>query len=136
MKRKVDGYKARLEEEVLWDYQLPRLHIAANPLYQFTYDDFERGIDGPTGMFPYGILDWTEKICNTACQQFGIEYDKVALTPETAANVEAQKIEAGTEYDTNQLQGSGALINGANTGMIVFFFFFFFNGIKYFKLYY
>ncbi|OUM60434.1 hypothetical protein PIROE2DRAFT_13782 [Piromyces sp. E2] len=120
MKMKTDGYKERLSEEVQWDTTISRLHVNPNSIYHFTYDDFVNGIDGPTGMFPYGILDWTEKICNTVCNQFGITYDKTPYTPETAAQVKPQSIEAGTKYDDSaNLQKSGSVMNKANTAMIV-----------------
>jgi len=119
MRQKTDGYKARLSEEVQWDYSLTRLHTAPNAQYHFSYADFENGIEGPVGMFPYGILDWTERISNTVCNQFQISYDQTAYTPETAAQVEAPAIEAGVEYDaTANLQGSGAFMNKVNTLMI------------------
>jgi hypothetical protein len=119
MKMKTDGYKARLADEVSWDTQITRLHTNPKSIYHFTYDDFERGIEGPTGMFPYGILDWTSQICETVCQQFGISYDQTAYTPETAAQAEAQTIEAGTQYDDNaNLQNSGSIMNKANFAMV------------------
>lgn len=120
MKMKTDGYKTRLADEVKWDTGITRLHTSPRGIYHFTYDDFERGIDGPTGMFPWGILDWTSKIADTVCNQFGITYDKTAYTPETAAQVEAQNIEAGTQYDAEaNLQNSGSVMNKANAAMLV-----------------
>jgi len=102
IKRKTDGYKARLYEEMQWDLSLPRLHTGTVQQYHFTMNDFEFGIDTAQyqgSLFFYGILDWTTAICNTVCQQFGIEYDKVPYTPETAAQAEAQKIDPGTQFD-------------------------------------
>ncbi|OUM60435.1 hypothetical protein PIROE2DRAFT_63136 [Piromyces sp. E2] len=59
MKKKTDGYKDRLSEEIKWDCGIQRLHTGTCAeegckLYKFTYDDFERGIEGPTETFPYG----------------------------------------------------------------------------------
>jgi len=85
MKRKTDGYKARLSEEVKWDTSLKRLFKAQNGHYHFTYDDFETNIERGVGAFPYGILDWTKQMADNVCEQFNIKYDEVAYTPETAA---------------------------------------------------
>jgi hypothetical protein len=104
MKRKTDGYKTRLYEEMQWDLGLPRLHTGSVQQYHFTMNDFEFGIDTAKyqgSLFFWGILDWTEAICNTVCQQFGIDYDKVPYTPETAAQAEAQKIDPGTQFDAS-----------------------------------
>jgi len=104
MERKTNGYKARLTEEMQWDLSLERLYIAANSQYQFTMDDFIYNIDSGNYLgskFFYGILDWTKAICDTVCNQFDIEYDKVAYTPETAAaaSKNTKPIDPGTEYD-------------------------------------
>jgi len=115
--RKVQGYKERLEEEVFWDTQLERMWKSPRAQFHFTYDDFVTNIERGVGAFPYGIMDWTEKIANTVCQQFQIEYDSVALTPETAAQFEAQTIEAGVDYDENKLN-SGSFMNTANIAMV------------------
>jgi len=115
--RKVEGYKNRLSDEIMWDTQLERLHKGETRRFQFTYDNFIRNINQPDGAFPHGIMDWTEKMANTVCQQFGIEYDKVALTPETAEKMEAQTIEAGKEYDKSKIN-SGSITSTANIAMI------------------
>jgi len=115
MKRKTDGYKARLQEEMQWDLGLTRLHTGKVQQYHFTMTDFEQGIETAKyqgSLFFWGILDWTAAIFDTVCQQFGIEYDKVPYTPETAAQAEAQKIDPGTQYDAKanlNESGSGAV---------------------------
>jgi len=115
--RKVEGYKKRLSDEIRWDTQLTRLHKGESSKFHFTYDDFIGNIDHGVGAFPYGIMDWTEKIANTVCQQFQIEYDSVALTPQTAEQFEAQTIEAGAAYDADNLN-SGSFMNTANIAMV------------------
>ena len=62
-------------------------------------------------------MDWTTKMADLVCNQFQIEYDSVALTPETAANFEAQDIEPGTEYDDSKLN-SGSFMNTVNIAMV------------------
>jgi len=121
MKRKTDGYKARLSEEVKWDYNLKRLHVNPKHIYDFTYDDFERGIDGPTSQFPYGILDWTTEIANNICKMYQMEYDKEPYTPETAAKQKVEKIDPGMTYDTQSSLNakSGAIQTTSNLAMIV-----------------
>jgi len=74
-------------------------------------DDFVNNLytgNYPSSVLYYGIIDWTEHITNTVCNQFGIQYDTIPYTPETAASVEAQPIDAGTTYDpsTNLMSGS------------------------------
>jgi len=115
--RKVEGYKKRLSDEIRWDTQLTRLHKGESSKFHFTYDDFIGNIDHGVGAFPYGIMDWTEKIANTVCQQFQIEYDSVALTPQTAEQFQAQTIEAGAAYDADNLN-SGSFMNTANIAMV------------------
>jgi len=115
--RKVEGYKDRLDEEVMWDTNLERFWKSPRAQFHFTYNDFVTNIDHPVGAFPYGIIDWTTKMADTVCQQFGIEYDSVALTPETAKQFEAQTIEAGKEYDEDNLN-SGSFMNTANIAMV------------------
>jgi len=115
--RKVEGYKDRLDEEMIWDTQLQRFWKSPNAKFHFTHEDFVTNIERGTGAFPYGIMDWTTKIADTVCQQFGIEYDSVALTPETADQFEAQTIEAGKEYDEDNLN-SGSFMNTANIAMV------------------
>jgi len=124
MKRKTDGYKDRLTEEMQWDLSLTRLYIALNSQYQFTMDDFINNIN--TGQylgskFFWGILDWTETICNTVCTQFGITYDKTAYTPETAAAVkeETKPIDPGTTYDPEANLNSGSVMPIANAALTI-----------------
>eukprot|EP00833_Pecoramyces_ruminatium_P009146 jgi/Orpsp1_1/1183178/evm.model.c7180000084189.3 len=119
IKRKTDGYKDRLMEEMQWDTGLTRLHVGTQQQYQFTMTDFQEGINTGNYMgskFFWGILDWTEAICNTVCNQFQIEYDKTPYTPETAAAVEDVKpIDPGTQYDaTANLLDSGSVKNIAS----------------------
>jgi len=111
IERKTNGYKGRLAEEIKWDCSIPRLHTgtcAADgcKLYKFTYEDFERGIVGPTETFVYGILDWVSAIAEGASRNFNIKIDTVPYDPSTASETSPQKIEAGSEYN------SEALFNG------------------------
>ncbi|OUM64538.1 hypothetical protein PIROE2DRAFT_8699 [Piromyces sp. E2] len=123
MGRKVEGYKARLIDEIHWDTTIPRLHKADSGLYHFTFNDFEQNIN--TGnyqgsLFYWGIMDWTETICNTVCNKFNIKYDTVAYTPETAAKADAKPIEAGTKYDpSSNLNTSDASSIKVNTIFMV-----------------
>jgi len=117
IRRKAEGYRDRLSEEVFWDTNLNRLHVNPASQFHFTYDDFIRNIDQPTGAFPYGIIDWTEKMANLVCEKFDMEYDSVPLTPEDAAKIQAQTIEAGTEYDKDNLN-SGSFMNTVNIAML------------------
>jgi len=114
---KANGYKERLSEEVLWDTQLTRLHVSPTSQFHFTHNDFLTNIEQGTGAFPYGILDWTQRMADLVCQQFGIQYDSKALTPEEAANFDVQVIEAGTEYDKDNLS-SGILMSTVNIAMV------------------
>lgn len=82
---KIEGYKERLMDEMRWDLGLTRLHIAEKPQYTFTMEDFENGIytgNYPSSKFYYGVLDWTEIISNTVCNQFSISYDEEPYNPE------------------------------------------------------
>jgi len=124
MKRKTDGYKDRLTEEMQWDLSLTRLYIALNSQYQFTMDDFTNNIN--TGQylgskFFWGILDWTETICNTVCTQFGITYDKTPYTPETAAAIkeETKPIDPGTTYDPEANLTSGSVMPIASAALTI-----------------
>ncbi|ORX42687.1 hypothetical protein BCR32DRAFT_298698 [Anaeromyces robustus] len=118
MKRKTDGYKQRLFEEMKWDLDTPRLHKGTKQQYQFTWTDFEQGIDTGNYLgskFFYGILDWTTAICDTVCKQFNIEYDKVPYDPESAAKAKVDKIDAGTKLDTtSNLKTSDSIMNKTN----------------------
>jgi len=114
MERKTTGYKTRLMEEMEWDLKLERLYTALNAQFQFTMDDFIHNIESGNYLgskFFYGILDWTQTICETVCNQFNMEYDKVPYTPETAAEASknTKPIDAGTEYDPEEnLKESGS----------------------------
>ncbi|ORX52183.1 hypothetical protein BCR36DRAFT_324955 [Piromyces finnis] len=102
MGRKVEGYKSRLRDEIVWDTTIEKLHTGTKGEYHFTINDFENNIDTANyegSKFYWGILDWTENICNTVCNNFHITYDKVAYTPETAAQAKVNPIDAGTTYD-------------------------------------
>jgi len=118
MKRKTDGYKERLSEEMKWDLDTPRLHKGTKQQYQFTWTDFEKGIESSNyigSKFLYGILDWTAAICDTVCKQFGIEYDKVPYDPASAAAAKVEKIDAGTKLDpTANLKTSDSIMNKTN----------------------
>jgi len=114
---KANGYKERLSDEVLWDTQLTRLHVSPTGQFHFTHNDFLTNIERGTGAFPYGIIDWTEKMADLVCNQFNIKYDTKALTPEEAKNFDAQLIEAGTEYDADNLNSS-SFMNTVNIAMI------------------
>jgi len=118
IKRKTDGYKGRLSEEIKWDYNLKRLHVNPNHQYVFTYEDFERGIEGPTNKFTYGILDWTDAIANGICEKFGIKYDTVPYDPITAAQANVQPIDAGSTYD-DKANLNGSRSNSANNVSIM-----------------
>jgi len=115
MKRKTDGYKERLMEEMQWDLGLERLYLAVKPQYEFTMDDFINNIETGTyagSKFFWGILDWTEAISKTVCNQFKIQVDKTAYTPETAAAVqeETKPIDPGTVYDPEANLTSGTIM--------------------------
>jgi len=72
-------------DEMRWDLGLTRLHIASNAQYSFTMVDFENGIytgNYPSSQFYYGVLDWTETISNTVCNQFSINFDEEPYNPE------------------------------------------------------
>jgi len=118
MKRKTDGYKERLYEEMQWDLATPRLHKGTKQQYQFTWTDFEQGIETGNYLgskFFYGILDWTTAICDTVCKQFNIEYDKVPYDPATAAATKVDKIDAGSKLDTTaSLKTSDTIMNQTN----------------------
>ncbi|ORX41374.1 hypothetical protein BCR36DRAFT_364443 [Piromyces finnis] len=80
MEKKVNGYKARLADEIKWDCGLERLHTGTCAedgcvLFKFTYDDFERGIVGPTGPFIYGILDWTRAMAESVSSNLNFSID-------------------------------------------------------------
>jgi len=115
--RKVNGYKERLDEEIKWDTGLARLHTGTVGQYHFTYTDFVNGLDFGVSS-THGILSWTKDICNTVCQQFGIEYDSVALTPEEAAKMKVKPIDPGTEYDAEANVNSGSDMNDVNNVLI------------------
>ncbi|OUM60436.1 hypothetical protein PIROE2DRAFT_67610 [Piromyces sp. E2] len=130
MKRKTDGYKDRLTEEMQWDLGITRLYTALNSQYQFTMDDFNYGIESANyegSKFFFGILDWTTLICDTVCKQFNIQYDKTAYTPETAAAVQqdTKPIDPGSKYDpeanlnTNANAESGSEMNLANIALAI-----------------
>jgi len=115
--RKVnEGYKIRLDEEIKWDTTITRLHVNPTAQFHFTYDDFVGGIERGVSS-THGILDWTAAITDTVCKQFGIEYDKVALTPETASKVDAQVIDPGTKYDPKANLQSGASMTTAKVAL-------------------
>jgi len=119
MKRKTDGYKERLMEEMQWDLSIERLYLALKPQFQFTMDDFTNNIETGNYLgskFFWGILDWTEAICNTVCKQFNIQYDKTAYTPESAAAVQddVKPIDPGTVYDPEANLTSGSVMPIAN----------------------
>jgi len=102
IRRKVEGYKARLTEEMEWDLSFPRIFQVSHSNFPFTMDDFNSNIetgDYPGSILYYGIMDWTEKIANTVCAEFDIEYDKVPYTPETASQASVQPIDAESPYD-------------------------------------
>jgi len=126
MKRKTDGYKERLFEEMEWDLSITRLYTALNSQYQFTMNDFNYGIESANyegSKFFFGILDWTEIISDTVSRQFSISYDQSAYTPESAAAVQEdiQPIDPGTTYDptSNLNLESGSEMNLANVALAV-----------------
>jgi len=97
---KIQSYRERYDEEMQWDTSIPRIHTGTERQFEFTYqtyvDGIERGINSK-----YGVRNWVSTITNTVCAQFNIEYDKVALTPETAAKINVEAINPGTTYDAN-----------------------------------
>jgi len=120
MKSKTDAYIKRLDDDIKWDYGTKNLHTGkyatmpakAEEYYHFDEMSWNIGFtEGPNSL--YGILNWTENICNTVCTQFGIEYDKTPLTPETANKLSTGKgAEAAAKAGGNAK--SAAVANKAN----------------------
>ncbi|ORX81842.1 hypothetical protein BCR32DRAFT_293063 [Anaeromyces robustus] len=113
MKRKVEGYKERLMEEMTWEFSLPHLHQGSTQKYQFTMNDFINNIEGANYegcVFYWGIMDWTTAICDTVCKQFNIKYDEVPYDPVTAAQQKDDPIDPGSKYDPKaNLHNSGSI---------------------------
>ncbi|ORY55199.1 hypothetical protein LY90DRAFT_669722 [Neocallimastix californiae] len=92
MKRKVNGYKKRLDEEIKWDTSLTRLYKAKdahNRIYYDSYDMFIRALNEGVSS-SHGILNWVEDMANNVCKQFGIKYDEVPMTPESISKEQAE----------------------------------------------
>ncbi|ORX63912.1 hypothetical protein BCR32DRAFT_273292 [Anaeromyces robustus] len=127
---KVDSYRTRLDEEMKWDLESPNMHTGsystrpekAEEYYHFTYDDWVSGFNaGPNSL--YGIINWTETIANTVCNQYQIQYDKTPLTPETAAKAKVEPAKPGEQENvlkTNNTQSSsGSITSSANVALAV-----------------
>jgi len=119
LERKVNGYIERLDEEIKWDYGLERLHVGSyakdatksEEYYHFTYNDWVNGFKlGPNSR--YGVLEWTKIMADTVCNQFGIKYDEVPLTPEDCKKLKEEDGPGNALKTNNQVDGSVA--NRAN----------------------
>jgi len=119
LERKVNGYIERLDEEIKWDYGLERLHVGSyakdatksEEYYHFTYDNWVNGFKlGPNSR--YGVLEWTKIMADTVCNQFGIKYDEVPLTPEDCKKLKEEDGPGNALKTNNQVDGSVA--NRAN----------------------
>jgi len=102
---RIDAYKERLRPEVIWDTEeVVRQHVGTKKLYDFKVSDFDSNIDSGNylgSLVFWGLKDWIKERANSVCQEFGFEYDKVALTPETAEKYQAQEITPDKTYDTD-----------------------------------
>ncbi|ORX78146.1 hypothetical protein BCR32DRAFT_270227 [Anaeromyces robustus] len=135
---KVEAYKKRLDEDIKWDYGTKNMHtgtLAAslNPADKegyFQFDETSWNIGFNEGAnSEYGILNWSELICNTVCQAFGVEYDKTPLTPEGALQLEAAANTAAATSNNAQetpsdakfagTSASGAIANRANIALAI-----------------
>ncbi|ORX76657.1 hypothetical protein BCR32DRAFT_271158 [Anaeromyces robustus] len=101
---RIDAYKERLRPEVIWDTEeVVRQHIGTIKLYDFKINDFDSNIESGNYLGSkvyWGLKDWIKIRAESVCAEFGFEYDKVALTPETAETYQAQDITPEKEYDT------------------------------------
>jgi len=126
--RKVDGYIERLDEEIKWDYGLNRLHTGSNAAdpkevesyYKFTYEeDWKNGFNIGTNS-RYGLLEWTKIMTETICNQFGIKYDEVPLTPEDSKKKASESPENNALKTNNQVEtSSDSIANRANIVLAV-----------------
>jgi len=95
--KKVDGYRARLDEEMKCDHSFPRLHTGTEgkmdqyDTYEFYDRSFSEGVN-----FSHTILGWTTLMADNVCKQFGFEYNTEPITPDTAQNMEAGKTMSGS----------------------------------------
>jgi len=124
---RIDAYKERLRPEVIWDTEeVIRQHQGTKRLYDFTVADFDSNIESGNylgSLVFWGLKDWINIRAESVCKEFNFEYDKVALTPETAEKYQAQDITPEKTYDTekndfsnivnddttNKLSNSGAI---------------------------
>jgi hypothetical protein len=118
--RKVEGYRNRLDDEVRWDHSFPRLHTGSKPSADIdSYEMYDRSFNEGV-CSSHGLLTWVQAMADNVCKQFNMEYDKVALTPEDAKKMNAQKIDPGKAYDANASHeaaskvASGSVMNQAN----------------------
>jgi len=112
--RKVEGYRNRLDDEVRWDHSFPRLHTGSKPSADIdSYEMYDRSFtEGVCSS--HGLLTWVQAMADNVCKQFNMEYDKVALTPEDAKKMDAQKIDPGKAYDASHAANSGSVMNQAS----------------------
>jgi len=101
---RIDAYKERLRPEVVWDTEeVVRQHVGTKKLYDFSVSDFDNNIESGNylgSQFNWGLKDWIKTRADSVCKEFNFSYDKVALTPETAENFDAQEITPDKDYDT------------------------------------
>jgi hypothetical protein len=110
---KIESYRARYDDEMKWDTSFQRIHTGTQRQFNFDYDFYVNGIDRGVSS-PFGVRDWVKTMTDNVCKQFNIEYDTVALTPESAAKMKVEAINPGTEYDANSNVYSGAVSNNVN----------------------
>jgi len=100
---RIDAYKERLRPEVVWDTEeVVRQHVGTKKLYDFKVSDFDGNIESGNylgSLVFWGLKDWIKERADSVCKEFGFEYDKVALTPETAEKYKAQEITPEKDYD-------------------------------------
>jgi len=110
---RIDAYKERLRPEVIWDTEeVVRQHQGTIRLYDFKVSDFDSNIESGNylnSLVYWGLKDWIKERADSVCLEFNFEYDKVALTPETAEKYKAQDIAADKTYDTQKNEFSSVV---------------------------
>jgi len=83
--RRIDEYVRRYTDEIRWDYEIERLHIASDPnreRYVWNINDFYENLeDVSKDSVAWGLKQWIKMRAETVAEEFGFEWDAVPLEP-------------------------------------------------------
>jgi len=86
--RRIDEYVRRYAEEIDWDYNMDRIHLAytlnnTHTIYYWSMDDFHENLeDSKAKRVAWGLKQWIEMRAKAVAEEFDFKWDKVPLDPD------------------------------------------------------